>query len=86
MEAAGTSVTLLPQPVDERLNVFPILTSLLKVIENTSSGFIDLAQDETLCTRTLEGKSYLNDHLLQEFKIRLAKNGKSYFTVDFPTC
>jgi hypothetical protein len=35
------------QPLDERLNVFPIFTSLLKVIENTSSGFIDLAQDET---------------------------------------
>src|SRR5262249_16960721 len=35
------------QPLDERLNVFPILTSLLKVIENTSAGFIDLAQDET---------------------------------------
>jgi hypothetical protein len=35
------------QPIDERLNVFPILTSLLKVIENSSAGFIDLAQDET---------------------------------------
>jgi hypothetical protein len=35
------------QPLDEGLRVFPILTSLLKVIDNTSFAFIDLVQDET---------------------------------------
>jgi hypothetical protein len=35
------------QPLEKRLDVSPILIRLLKVIENTSSAFIDLAQDET---------------------------------------
>ena len=48
MEAAGTSVTLhFSSHSTKRLNVSPILTCLLKVIENTSFAFIDLAQDET---------------------------------------
>jgi len=34
------------QPLEKRLDVSPILICLLKVIENTSSAFIDLAQDE----------------------------------------
>jgi hypothetical protein len=38
------------QPLDKRLDVFPIFTSLLKVIKNTSAGFIDLAQDKTRVT------------------------------------
>ena len=48
MEAAGTNVTLhFSNHLRNAWVVSPILVSLLKVIENTSFAFIDLAQDET---------------------------------------
>ena len=52
------------QPLDEGLNVFPILISLLKVIENTSVAFIDLAQDET----RVVGRSRAGIHRIRELR------------------
>src|SRR4029077_16929639 len=52
------------QPLDKGLNVFPILASLLKVIDNTSVGFIDFAQDET----RVAGRGRVGIRLVRELR------------------
>ena len=52
------------QPLTKRVNVSPILICLLKVIENTSFAFIDLAQDKT----RVAGRSRVEIPRVREFR------------------
>jgi hypothetical protein len=52
------------QPLAKRVGVSPILISLLKVIENTSFAFINLAQDET----RVAGRSRAGIHRVRQLR------------------